>query len=369
MEENQNTYELDIVAFKALDKAEKYNKVAEFVTMYGKLPSTNGKPINERTVGLFWTNAKAMAKRDNAKDWEITRIAEITAMIPSKNTRMDRIKSIITFCETNKKTPSQSSEDASERKLSQTLNALRIIAKAGNLTLEEAEQFTKISEYKSNYQKPREEKLTEILEFCKKNEHTPRQHTKDNVDEKRMAELLSTTKALASNNKLDKKCLTILNEIMKFAPMSRTEKLDELLKFVNKHKYAPKVNSNNSNERQLSAFMTKMKAFLKAGSLSADEVAVFNKIIATANVKSRIDKLNDLYEYTKSIGHHPKLNTDVEEERKFAMFFTNIKQCRKLGKLNESELAVLSNIEAYSNEPVVTEPVDIKTISTETVSA
>lgn len=369
METNQSTYDLDITAFKALEKAEKYNKVAEFVTMYGKLPSTNGKPINERTIGLFWTNAKAMAKRENAKDWEVSRIAEITAMVPSKNTRMDRINAIIAFCETNKKTPSQSSENAHERKLSQTLNALRIIAKSGNLTLEEAERFTKISEYKNSYQKPREEKLNEILQFCIKNEHTPRQHTKDNVDEKRMAELLSTTKALASNNKLDKKCMTIFNEIMKFAPMSRSDKLNELLKFVIKHKHAPKVNSNNSHERQLSAFMTKMKSFLKVGSLSSDEIVIFNKIISTANVKSRIDKLNDLLDYTKSIGHHPKLNTDVEEERKFAMFFTNIKQCRKLGKLNESELEILSSIESYSTEPVITVSVDTTTVSTETVSA
>lgn len=349
---DDNKFELDKVAFKALDKAGKYSMVVDFITRYGKLPSTNGKPDDERTLGQFWTNAKAASKRENAKQWEIDRIDEIMNLLPKKNSRMEKIKSIIDFCTKNGKTPSQSSMDDAERKLSQSLNALKILAKNGDLSLPEAELFAKIHEFRSNYQKPRSEKLKEILDFCKEHDHTPRQHVKDNEVEKRMAELLSTTKALMVKEKLDDECTKLLNEIMEFAPMSRSEKLNQLLEFVNTNKYAPKVNSNDSNERQLSAFLTKMKAFLKSGKLTDGEIKILNTILSTANVKSRLDKLNDLFTYTKTLGHHPKLNTDDEEERKYAMFYTNIKQCRRAGKLNTVESDILTQIEQYAIEPV-----------------
>lgn len=350
----ENAYTLDKVAFKTMDKAEKYNEVANYITRFGKLPSTNGKPDDERTLGQFWTNAKAASKREDAKQWEIDRISVIMNSLPNKNSRMEKIKTIIEFCNTHNKTPSQSSSDDTERKLSQSLNALKILAKNGNLSLIEAELFAKIHNFRSNYQKPRSEKLKEILEFCNENDHTPRQHVKDNEVEKRMAELLSTTKALLAKDKLDVECTTLLKQILDFAPMSRMEKLKQLQEFVVVNKHAPKVNSNNSAERQLSAFLTKMKAFMKSDKLTQDETTLLNTILTMANVKSRMDKLNDLYTYTQLIGHYPKLNTDDEEERKFAMFFTNIKQCRRAGKLTDVESAVLTLIEEFTTATVST---------------
>ena len=348
----ENAYTLDKVAFKAMDKTEKYNEVANYITRFGKLPSTNGKPDDERTLGQFWTNAKAASKREGAKQWELDRIAEIMNSLPNKNSRMEKIKTIIEFCSTHNKTPSQSSLDDTERKLSQSLNGLKILAKNGKMSLEEAELFATIHKFRSNYQKPRSEKLKEILAFCNEHKHTPRQHVKDNETEKRMAELLSTTKALLAKDKLDAECTALLKQILDFAPMSRMEKLKQLQEFVAVNKYAPKVNSNNSAERQLSTFLTKMKAFMKSGKLNQDEITLLNTILTMANVKSRMDKLNDLYTYTQSIGHYPKLNTDDEEERKFAMFFTNIKQCRRVGKLTEAESAVLTLVEEFTTETV-----------------
>lgn len=343
-----STYELDKIAFKALTKDEKYNHVVDFITRFGRLPSTNGKPDSEKTLGQFWTNAKAASKRETAKQWEVDRIKEIINMLPKKNNRIEKINAIITFCSMHNKVPSQSSSDDNERKLSQSLSALKILAKNGNLSLDEAELFTKINAFRSKYQKPRFDKLHEILEFCMTNGHTPRQHVKDNVTEKRMAELLSTTKSLLAKDKLDDTCATIMKQIMDFAPISRIEKLNQLKEFVDTNKFAPKVNSNDSNERQLSTFLTKMKSFMKSGKLSDEEKSIFSDILANANVKSRIDKLNDLYAYTQSIGHPPKLNTDNEVERKYAMFFTNIKQCRRASKLNDIELGILTKIEQYT---------------------
>ena len=65
-----------------------------------------------------------------------------------------------------------------------------------------------------------------------------------------------------------------------------------------------------------------------------------------------MDKLKDLHVYIQSIGRCPKLNADNEDERKFAMFFTNIKQCRRIGKLNDRETAVLNLIEEITTVSV-----------------
>jgi hypothetical protein len=342
---------LTSVQFRSLSKEEKYGIVLDFVTTTKRIPSTLHRIEPERMIGQFLINAKSAVKNGTAKEWEAAKISEIMAMVPTKTTRLDRINKIVEFCELHKKTPSQSSRDESERKLGQLLNMIKNISKNGGLTLEEADAFKQIHQFRSNHQKSRAEKLQEILTFCNQAKRTPRQHVKDNPVEKRMAELLSTTKALSGRGSIDGKSKKILTKILEFAPLNRNEKMTELMDFVTTHRHAPKINSNSSIERQLSSFFTKMKSFLKAGELNETDSSDLKKIIELANVKSRLDKINDLLEFTKSIGRHPRINHDDENERKFAMFFTNIKQARKLNKLNDSELKALLDVELLEFTP------------------
>jgi len=337
--------------FRSLSKEEKYGIVLDFVNTNKRIPSTLHRNEPERMIGQFLINAKSSVKNGTAKEWESAKISEILANVPAKTTRLDRINKIVEFCQVNKKTPSQSSQNESERKLGQLLNMIKNISKNGGLTLEEADAFKQIHQFRSNHQKSRAEKLQEILTFCSHTKRTPRQHVKDNPVEKRMAELLSTTKALSSRGSIDSKSKKILTKILEFAPLNRNEKMNELMEFVTTHRHAPKINSNSSIERQLSSFFTKMKSFLKANELNESDSEALKTIIELANVKSRLDKINDLLEFTKSIGRHPRINHDNENERKFAMFFTNIKQAKKLNKLNEAELKALQEVELLTFSP------------------
>lgn len=344
----ENIYTLSRDKFKSMTKAEKYTEVANYIARFGKLPSTKGKPEDERLIGQFWTNSKALSKRENTPQWEIDRIAEIMNTLPNKNNRIETITSIINFCTAYNKTPHRSSLNEIERNLAKKLNTLKILATNGNLSLIEAELFTKIHTLQNNYQKSRREKLIDILNFCKEHGRTPRQHVNSDKNEKRMGEFLSTTKILLSKNNLDNECTTLLQQILIFSPINRMEKLKQLHKFIEVNKSAPKTNSNNITERKLSTFFNKMKTFMKLDKLTHEEIELLNVINNMTYTKSRIDKLNDLYTYTKTNGHCPKLNTENETEQKFAVFFTNMKQYRRAGKLTEAESALLTLVEEFT---------------------
>jgi hypothetical protein len=83
----------------------------------------------------------------------------------------------------------------------------------------------------------------------------------------------------------------------------------------------------------------------KENKLEEAELKLLDEIIKVGEIKTRLDKITDLFNYTKQLKVIPRLNSDNEDERKFAMFYNNIKQCRKLNKLDLIELDALKQVE------------------------
>lgn len=341
------SFTTDPKMFRKLDKQDKYNEVMEFIKLHKRIPSTSGSPEPERMLGQFLINSKSAVKNDTCQEWEYEMVANINEMAPARESKIDKINRILGYCEKHKKTPTQSSNNKEEKRLGQLLNSLKVMLNKGLFTEDEKVEFTKLENFRSNYQRPREEKLSDILTFCETNDRTPRQHVSDEV-EKRMAELLSTTKVLASKNKLDEPSKVIFDKIMQFSPLSRVGKLEVLKTFIVDTKRTPKINADTQDERNLAIFLTKVKSLNKETKLEESEVTLLNEIIKLGEIKTRLDKINDLFAYSTSINAIPKLNSDIETERKYAMFFNNIKQCRKLGKLNVIEIDALTQVEAIA---------------------
>ena len=341
------SFTTDPKMFRKLDKQDKYNEVVEFINIHKRIPSTSGSPEPERMLGQFLINAKSSVKHNTCQEWEVEMVDKINEMAPVRESKVDKIARILTYCEKHNKTPAQSSKNTEEKRLGQLLNSLKVMLNKDLFTEDEKVEFAKLQNYRSNYQRPREEKLSDILTFCETNNRTPRQHVTNEV-EKRMAELLSTTKVLASKNSLDEPSKAVFDKIMQFAPVNRVGKLETLKTFIIENKRTPKINSDNQDERNLAIFLTKAKSLNKDEKLEASEVVLLNDIIAIGEIKTRLDKINDLFAYATSINAIPKLNSDNEAERKYAMFFNNIKQCRKLGKLNVIESDALAQVEAIT---------------------
>ena len=333
--------------FRKLDKQDKYNEVVEFIKLHSRIPSTSGSPEPERMLGQFLINSKSAVKNETCQAWEYEMVATINEMAPVRESKIDKITRILGYCEKHKKTPTQSSQNKEEKRLGQLLNSLKVMLNKGLFTDDEKVAFAKLENFRSNYQRPRDEKLSDILSFCQKNDRTPRQHVSDET-EKRMAELLSTTKVLASKNKLDEPSKIIFEKIMQFSPLSRVGKLEVLKTFIIENKRTPKINSDDQDERNLAIFLTKIKSLNKENKLDAGEIVLLNDVIKFGKIKTRLDKINDLFTYATSINSIPTLNSDNETERKYAMFFNNIKQCRKLDKLNVVEMDALAQVEAIA---------------------
>jgi hypothetical protein len=335
--------------FRSLSKEDKYNKVLEFCRTYKRTPKVTKVPESERVMGQFLINSKSAINRGGVDEWEIKKVSEISKFSYSRETRIQKIQRIIEFCKDNNKTPSQSSRDITEKKLGQLLNTIKNLEKKKQLTENELIEFNKILPYRNNYQRSKEEKLIDVLNFCKKYNRTPKQHV-DNKEEKRLAEFLSTTKLAFKSNKLDTSCTTLMVDIMKYAPMNREEKLKTILEFAEKNKHSPKINSDDITERQLAVFLTKINILHRNNSLKQSELDILMKIRSICNIKTRKEKLEELLEYTTEHNRLPRLNSDDYYERKMAMFYNNIHQSVKKNKLSMNELNIFKKIRSYSQK-------------------
>jgi hypothetical protein len=341
---NVKSFSPESIIFRRLPKPEKYAKVLEFCVKMKRTPSTSNVTENERILGQFYINSKSALKNNKLTKWEILELQKIYRYSTKRITRIDKLNIILNFCVVNDRTPSQSSNKTEEKKLGQLLNTIKNSTKHNPFTLDELTIFNTIYTYRSNYQRSRKEKLRDVLKFCETNDRTPKQHVL-NATEKRHAEFLSTTRILDTKGTLDEECKRLLKLVNAYSPMNRTEKIRKLRAFAEKHGVVPKMNSNSLEERQLATFFTKMKSTLKRGKLKPSEHSLMLEVMRLCKVKNRYTKIKELHEYTMAVGRLPKLNTDNETERKFAMFFNNIKQARKNNRLNQDELDALHAVE------------------------
>lgn len=339
------------VEFRHLEKTEKFKKLIEFCKQNNRTPSTSNVSEEERVLGQFYTNAKSAYKAGSLGRHEIQLLTEVNSYFSRRETKLTKINSILEFCKQHNRTPIQSSKDLTERKLGQLLNTMKNQLKKGKLGEAEIKALDALDPYRSNYQRTREEKLEDVLAYCKTNGRTPRQHVSDET-EKTLAVFLSTIKLQHRKNGLTPECIKILHEINEFLPESRTEKFNALLSFTKSNKRTPSINSDSSDERRMAIFFAKIKTAFKNGTLSESEAKIVTTVFNLCKVKTRADKILDLVNYVEFIGRIPRINSDDPDERKFAMFYNNTKQSIKNGKLAPDEIDIFNRIN-YIMETIV----------------
>lgn len=334
--------------FKTLTREEKLDALLAFCMEHKRLPRTFKEEVDEeeRYLGTFYCNNKsqlnkyALAFPEN----ELKIFKQIEQFVTKRIPRKERLAQILSFCESNKKIPSQVSKDDSERKLGHLMNSFRLMYKNKQMDAEECLLMEKINEYKSGNVKSKKERLMEVLDFCKTNNRTPKQHV-DDQSEKRMGEFLTTVKMAHKGNKLDPECIELVKQILMFSSPSREQKLSMLFDFVNINKRTPKMNSDDSTERLLASFFIKAKTQMKSGKVTTDEHNLLTKILGLCEVKSRKEKIEVLLDYCTNLGYIPKLNSNDGEERKHAMFLNNMKQLKRKNKLSDDEVQLIAQIE------------------------
>lgn len=333
-------------AFRKLTKETKFKLVLDFCKHNNRTPSVSNVTESERILGQFYINAKTAFKSYRLKKSEVVILEQINTYAKTGGTRLSKIEKIIEFCKNNNRNPIQSSKNKDEQKLGQVLNTLKNRLKHGKLNPIEIEKLKLIAQYRSNHQLTREEKLTEVLDFCKITGRTPRQHVCDK-DEKRLAVFLLTIKLHHKSNKLNYECTTLFNEICKYLPSTRLSKLHEILEFGKATKHIPSTNADSPEERKMAIFFAKMKGLYKNNKLALDEADVMKTIFDICSVKNREDKIKELLNYMHMHNRLPKINSNDKTERTFAMFYNNIKQCYKKGNLSTSECDLLERIISY----------------------
>lgn len=346
----KSSFSNESLTFRRLSKADKYKKLIEFCKEHKQSPRTYNRPEEERVLGQFLVNMRALSKRqpDSIESWEKSYLDEVTEYSSYQRNPIKRLNDILRWTKLNKKTPSQSSTDNTEKKLGQSLNSLKLNAKKGKLIDEEIKVLNKVLEYRTNHQKTREEKLGIVLEFCRTHNRTPKQHVSD-VNEKRLAEFLTTTKGVIKNNpsKLSKDSRNLLNAILEFSPPNRENRLIELFKFAKDNKRKPESSSEEIHERRLASYLSKLKTAFNKNELSLDESKKVTEIMTLCKIKTRADKLSDVLEWKKANNKFPSITSKNSAEKKLGMFLNNIKQVKKKkpDTLSDSERLLISKLD------------------------
>lgn len=348
----KNPYSPESLAFRRLSRKEKYKKLLDFCEENNQTPRTYKRPEAERVIGQFLVNMRAQSKRDpdSVDKWELEYLNNASKYEIYQRDPISRLKEILRWSKINKKTPSQSSHDSEEKKLGQSLNSTKLALKKDRLNDEAKIILNKILEYRTNHQRTRAEKLGDVLEFCRNENRTPKQHVKDKT-EKRLAEFLTTTKGLIKNPEfnLDTESQKLMDAILKYSPPTRESRIKELYNFVKQEKRKPSTSSEDIEERKLATYLSKMKSALKREQLSENEIDLINEILSICKIKTREEKLNDLLQWVIQNDKLPSLTTKNIEEKRFVMFLNNIKQVQKKKpkSLNMSEINMLKEINSH----------------------
>jgi len=350
---DKKSFSSESLTFRRLSKKEKYVTLLEFCKKHNQTPRTYKRPEEERVLGQFLVNTKALTKKGAhvIEKWEGVYLKEIANYEVYQKDPIIRLNEILKWTVFNEKTPTQSSTNTKEKKLGQSLNSLKLSHKRGKLNEDGEILLNQILEYKTNHQRTRDEKLKDVVEFCRTENRTPKQHVTDK-NEKRLAEFLSTTKGLLKQPDfvMDTISQTYFDEILTFAPPTRESRLEELLKFANTYRRKPLISSDDTREARLAAFLSKMKSALKCGQLSIYEATKVSNILTLCQIKTREEKLDELYTWITTNDRIPHFNGTDEEEKRLAMFMNNIKQVQKKRpkSLNSTERIKIKSIFRYS---------------------
>lgn len=348
-EKTKSSFSDESLTFRRLSKAEKYKKLIEFCKEHNQSPRTYNRPEEERVLGQFLVNMRALAKRNpnSIESWEHNYLKEVTTYSIYQRNPLKRLNDILDWTKQNEKTPSQSSNDDTEKKFGQSLNAMKLSAKKKKLSDDEVNILNKILEYRTNHQRTREEKLGDVIEFCRKHNRTPKQHVSDSI-EKRLAEFLTTTKGLLKKNpsKVSKNAKDLLNVIMEFAPPTKESRTIELYQFAKKNQRKPEISSDDISERRLASYLSKLKTAFNKNELDLDESKKVTEILSLCKIKTRADKLSDVLEWKNTYNKLPSISSKNIEEKKLGMFLNNIKQVnkKKPDTISDSERLLINKI-------------------------
>jgi len=353
--------------FKNLYTEEKYKTIIEFCTKHKRLPIYNSPRKYERVMSRFITNKKNThnrSKRGLARGlakWEVKKLEQIEHF---KESTIDKLNDVLKFCKMHSRPPrylgNKEKGKKEEREVAKKLNSLktREKEKENPFTPQEKKIFDKIALFKTKHQQPRMEKMQNVLAFCETHKRTPKQHVGD-INEKRLAEFLSSIKTLVKNKKLSKKEREIFEKILKYSPDTSQKNLKEqnlkkLLTFVTNEKSLPKNKEKTpEDEKILSSFYTKVKGLARRKKLTDGEVKILDKINEICNVKTRLQKIEDLYTFVKINKRVPSIKSCNENEIKKAVFFSNIKNTQKKKGLKKDEDELLMKIIDFKKEKIL----------------
>ena len=207
--------------FRRLSLTEKYKSIIAFCEEHTRIPKTYPKPETEyeRVRGQFIINKKSALKRGELPSDETSLLDLILVYGKSKLTRLEHLINIKNFVEDNKRLPRYSSKNPNERQMASHWYNTTTIIKNGKKVLSDKEylMYMEVSDKMAECTPSRLDKLKLLLNWCRQHGRTPRQHI-ESIDERRMANLLTTFKQNRRRGNLTEREEKVLNKIIKLGP-------------------------------------------------------------------------------------------------------------------------------------------------------
>lgn len=122
-----------------------YEKVKEWISENGKIPSKNSKNIEEKQLGLWCLHKRVSNNRNMLDKNKIEKLNELDYWFWNKEELFDRkYKEVKKWIEKNNRIPSQHSKDPIEEKLSKWCHQKRINKKNGKLSKGKINKLNKL---------------------------------------------------------------------------------------------------------------------------------------------------------------------------------------------------------------------------------
>jgi effector-binding domain-containing protein len=335
---------------------EKYDKLVNWVSQNGKIPSPMSKDFTEKILGNWVRNKRVMKRKGQLQEDEIKKMEKISGWFWDPSEMVDpRYDECVNWVNKNGRIPSSASDDLIERSLAIWAGHKRGYKREGKLSIDEIKQIEKINGWDWDPTDTFDEKSKELIDWVNINGRLPSSSAKD-PKEKQLGNWATHRRKDKRQGRLADDRINKLEQIDGWhwhKDELQDEIYDEFADWVNKNKKMPSVLSKDKTERKLGTWACNRRVYQKIGKLPEEDAKKLEKLngwywsTETHEIKSFDEIYDELVIWVNKNDKLPTVAADDKREKKLAIWVGNRRADNKEGKLPEDKIKKLEKINGW----------------------
>ena len=335
----------------------KYMDLLQWTQDKQRMPSEESNNLIEKRLGK-WSSRQRQNKKNGKLDVDkIKTLEEIPKWYWDLENLFDNTyNELLEWTQTNKRLPSQGSENPIEKKLATWSNHQRNNKKSGKLDQERIKKLEEVPFWYWGFEDKFNDTYNELLQWTQDNQCIPSEGS-ENPIEKRLGHWSSKQRNKKKSGKLDQEIIKKLESIpfwhWGFEDIFN-QTYNELLQWTQNYKRIPSHGSKNPVEKNLGIWCNSQRQNKKSGKLSQERSKKLEAIPfwywgseSIKEIKPFDDNYNELLQWTQNNMRIPSHGSKNPVEKKLGQWCSKQRLNKKSGNLDVEKIKKLEAIPGW----------------------